>query len=1119
MEKKLFLKMNVLSTWFESFPSAAHHINSFVDWSEFGLQKTFSSQSLSSKTKQWSFKNVRLTKPEITVEHAQRFGLTYDAKVILDIVETCNDNSIPTRLNDIVVARVPVIVLPTDVGSDGIGGYFVISGIKRVLITQIRNSYNQPIVTFAKDSKKNRTKPEDIFTIKPSKLTDCLKSKSTSEAPDKSLRGDVTKLADSLKEIHNKSMDLIELSLKLRSISEVSNHSCETEIVVTKHGQFLLSNSKFKGRISVPIIMKALGCISVDHFASAVSNDLVLAKKLYIMSLVVYDRIEALQYLADRLIFVQRTVEDLSIDVKDVVTFLTFQLFPHLGLDAQQSLVAVYIGSLVSRISEVKRIGKADDRDSLRFKRFEPAGILIGDLFEQIVKKWTSQLTKHCETKDDLVVGIKISFITSKLIYCFKSGIWGLQTNYKRMGVCQPKVTTSFIGGISHLYRVSNPISKETRNQPVRQLHPTHAFNFCAVESPEGHTVGLVLNLAIATMISARVVPVVVIDSMAHLIRPIEFCGRDNTFTVFVNGRLIGTIDNLKEFVDEFVLQRRLGKFDGGLNQGMVSIGIINSQVMIWCDEGRLVRIVKTSLFDNSVVDWREGLLSGKLQWIDSFEQEFGPEKFDWGSELDPSTLFGIAASTIPFINFQPAPRAVFASSMNKQAISSIGPTQAEEFGTTLNIGRVQHEPIVSTLISKIKKLDDYPTGVNVIVAICPINGYNQEDSIVLNRSSVERGLFAADVYKTIEVEESYGDSIKKFGIPHKSIRHRTNNYCLLDSNGVVKKGSRVSVGDVLVGLISKGFSGAAQGSVEVDVSYVVGKGEEGIVHKVYHHELEGFKHLRIVICGNLEVVVGDKFSSRFGQKGICGLIANSWDLPFMEDGCVPDIFINPLCLPSRMTIPTLMEGMFGLVSLETKQKWAIGNFKEHPDIRVEMEKFGIHPSGTVWMRNPVNGKRMKKIFCSPMYYQRLAHLAIPKCYARSTGVMSKHTRQPTDGRSRKGGLRFGEMEGNCIVGLNMPFVLEDRLFHCSDPFTIYVCKECKLTALNSNSCLCGSEQIKAVKMSFSSNLIFNQLKSMGVLIHFGLEDPKSEIEEHDSSLPMELDEEEEEVLEEEDFE
>jgi DNA-directed RNA polymerase II subunit RPB2 len=1075
--------MDIFKSFSEYYPIAAHHINSFKEWQLFGLKKTLSAQTLTSNFKKWHFINVRMNKPLMTPIEAEERGVTYEAKIIVDVVETNLKDLTSITIPDIEIAHVPIIVYPEDEGSDGIGGYFIISGLARILVTQIRQAYNQPLTTFAKnESKKNRIRPTNILNCKPSNSL-------------------ATEISNS-----GKTSDSIFIQVNVRSISEASNHSCATEIILTSQNQLLMANSKYNGRLEVALILKALGCETLDHYRTITLQDEEIAKDLWISSFIAKDQEEALKLLAWKLSFKQRSVEEYKIDFTKVLNFLTKELFPHLGLTTTSTIVSIYIASLVKKLYIAKRTGKVDDRDSLVFKRFEPAGVLISELFEQTVKKWISLLSKFCMKKNNLIMGIQPIFISKRIAYCFATSTWGApQGNYTRMGVSQIRAMNSYIAQMSHLYRVSNPISKETRNQLVRQLHPTHQYYLCPCESPEGHTIGIVLNFAISAYITPKIYPVILIDALQHMIKPLTLCGgREIKHTVSINGCLIGLTENVSDFVNEFVYLRRIGAFDGGLNLGMVSIGIVEQQILIWCDVGRVVRPIKIRQESNT--NWRQGLLSGQFQWIDPFEIEFGPVDHSSERNIHPSLMFSITTASIPFINFEQAPRAAYAANMNKQAVCSIGPCQTQVFGN-FNIGRIQHVPIVSTKVAEIKGLNNFPTGVNIIVAICSIDGYNQEDAVVLNRASVERGLFAADSYQTFEVNEGIeGEDEKKICLPTRATRNKLFNYCMLDANGIIKKGFKVYANDVLVGQVLKTPNGVC------DISTIVSKTEEGIVDNVIVNINDGFKFVKVVIIRQLNVIVGDKVASTFGQKGVVGAIKNSWDLPFMKDGTVPDLFINPLCLPSRMTIPTIMESLFGLVAIETNQMFQTNSFESivvgsdglkieccpnenGNDVRSIIKKLKMNPNGCVEMIHPETGELMVPIFCGPQYYNRLCHFAEKKCYGRSIGAYSKLTHQPPDGRSRDGGLRIGAMEKDAMIGLGLRNVLDDRLFHCSDPFYINICDDCEMVALNSSICLCGSNNVSKVKCSFTSNLLFAQFRAMGAKLLFGTKQKEIAIE------------------------
>lgn len=508
---------------------------------------------------------------------------------------------------------------------------------------------------------------------------------------------------------------------------------------------------------------------------------------------------------------------------------------------------------------------------------------------------------------------------------------------------------------------------------------------------------------------------------------------------------------------------------------------------MIWCDDGRLTRLVKTGQ-DLKCSDWYQGVIEGELQWIDAFEEEYGFENMNYSREIDTSNIFGISASLIPLINSQPCPRSVYSTNMNKQAVSCLGPSQNLKYATTINIGVNKRPPLLTTHFANLIEFNKYPSGNNCIVAITPYFGYNQEDAIIINKASVERGLFKSVSFKTIFFEEeSESEIFKIVKIPEKNIRKNNLNYCMLDKNGVVKKGSKVLFGDVLVGVVNN------KKMSNMDCSIYYEKTEPAIVYDVHLCEINSHKHVKIVLVHDLPCFVADKFASRHGQKGIVSLFVKYTEMPYLEDGTVPDILISPLSLPSRAT-PTITEGLLNLISIYTNKQVVLSSFDNifnQFDIENILENYGIDKNGVFKMRNNVDGELMVPIFTAPIYYNRLPHFASHKCYARSNGIMSKQTRQPTDGRSRQGGLRIGEMERDAIIGLEMPHVLEDRFFYNSDKFWVYICSVCKNKAINSDLCMCNKSNnslIKKIKMSFTSNLIFNQLIALTCKLEFGLD-------------------------------
>lgn len=1072
------MDFELFNSFLKIYPPGSHHTHSYYYWVRFLLPELLSNQVIISEVRKKAlrFENVKFIKPNFSQDFDKDLHDNFRGKVIVDIVEVDLNNNNRNIIPNICIAELPCPVEQQEDVYGEFGGYFWINGIERVLVTQIRAAYNTPIVSQVKEeTKKNHCKEDSFYTVankhkKKNKIGETISN--TWKAGDAKL-----------------------YQVVVRSLSESSSHSCRTEIYLTQQGQYLILSSKLLNPLPCYIVLKALGCVTEANFNYVLMGLTLEAKKMYSYSAIIEDEIQALELLSANAVFEQPSANAHVCTPVDMLKFLMYELFPHLGLFATKATVATYIGLLISKLVRAEVSKKVDNRDSLVFKRFEPAGTLTGELFEQTMKKWISTLKTTIEKRDNVSLSIDSKFITNKVMQCFTNGVWGdTMSSYQRTGVAAVRTNTNYTGKLSQLYRVSNPISKETKNLLVRQLDNTQLNYICPCESPEGHTVGIVLNLAQSTKITVKTPTFFIISHIESLLYPVDFNCSSRPFIVLINGKIVGCVFDSVEFIQKFRQIRQSGLFDSGVFTGMVSIGVDKYEINIWSDEGRLTRPVKTSTYDGSITDWRKALAAGHTQWLDPYEQEYGLDYFVEQQNIDPSLATGITAAQIPFLNYQHAPRGVYASNMNKQAISSLGLGQSSVYANNLLVSFTQNVPLVSNCISDIYKFENFPLGNNVLCAICPVNGYNQEDAIVLNRQSIQGGLFSTTDYRTFTFEEIVdGVEIKLVSLPTQEVITETVNYCMVQDNGIVSVGAWVEEGDVLI----SGYSLTVNS--KLDCSVILQKGEEGYVVEagITKVEVDGARVFRVVVASEMPIVEGDKFSSRYAQKGVVGKIYDWWELPSLEDGSTCDIFMSPLALPSRMTCPTLFEAVIGQKAIETKSTFHLPLFNDNNFYKE------IFKDVNSCMHNmyDTEGRLMyEKIFAGPMYYMRLGHLAMKKCYARGTGVMSKYVRQPTDGRSRNGGLRLGEMEKNVLVGYMASNILHDRLFDCSDKFWIDVCTECNNYSLDEEQCFCGSTNIKRVKCSFSANLLFSQLRALGGSIRLGTEEYK-EIDNDDSQI------------------
>jgi DNA-directed RNA polymerase II subunit RPB2 len=493
------------------------------------------------------------------------------------------------------------------------------------------------------------------------------------------------------------------------------------------------------------------------------------------------------------------------------------------------------------------------------------------------------------------------------------------------------------------------------------------------------------------------------------------------------------------------------------------------------------------------------------------------PIEYD-SMEIHASCMMGVMAAQIPFAEHTQSPRLCYQASMAKQAIGNIPSHHVKSDNTTRVMDYVQR-PIVSTQIAEMNHFNDYPNGINAMVAVAIYGGFNQEDSIILNKASIDRGIFHVITYKTVIVEERKVGISEKICMPTGSIR-KMNNYSLLDDDpnspyfGVVRVNSYVKRNDVLVGKVvtrtSKDPVSKDSIRTDVDHSTIVSASEEGKVDRIIRTSKKGILMFKIVIAQQKRPEIGDKFCSDMAQKGTVGMILDEVDMPFMADGSIPDMIINPHCLPSRMTINQIMASVLGKVCCAKNETFGDASpFKEVTDdegsvpkikdkihkICKELEECGYDYNGTETMMCGWTGEKLRaEIFFGPVYYHRLTHMVSDKIFSRASTNQKRHTitRQPLNGRANEGGLRIGEMEKDCMLVHGVSKFLHEKMFDQSDKFIINLCVPCKSyfkVAKNENGLFycTGCDGIDIVKFNFpfAAKLVFQELTAMGQKIEF----------------------------------
>ena len=405
--------------------------------------------------------------------------------------------------------------------------------------------------------------------------------------------------------------------------------------------------------------------------------------------------------------------------------------------------------------------------------------------------------------------------------------------------------------------------------------------------------------------------------------------------------------------------------------------------------------------------------------------------------EFHPSMMLGSSSSCIPFADHNQAPRNIYNFSQSKQGKGIYATNERHRIDISYRLANPSY-PLVQTRAMKYLKTMDMPNGENVIVAIACYTGYNQEDSLVFNQSALDRGLFRSYVMKkyTDEIKKNPSTSQDDKFIkpdPSKVSGIKKANYEKLNSLGYIPLETKIENGDVIIGKISPIDPGSEnQAKIFKDNSQIYKSNVSAHVEKIYTgiYNSDGYEMYSMQVRSERIPVIGDKFASRHGQKGTCGIVLSSADMPFTKDGVQPDLIMNPNAVPSRMTIGQLLECVLGKVSALRGHYSDATPFNDYSidDATHILKQYGFNEHGFEDLYCGMTGKKIRsKIFIGPTFYMRLKHLVQDKIHSRSKGPRQVLTRQPPEGRARDGGLRFGEMERDCAEG-NMLLTLSNGL-------------------------------------------------------------------------------------------
>ncbi|KAI1388297.1 beta and beta-prime subunits of DNA dependent RNA-polymerase [Hypoxylon trugodes] len=1042
---------------------------------------------------------------EITPMECRLRDITYSAKILVDIAYTREKQKIIRR--NVELARMPVMLrsnkcrlynannaqmeLMNECPLDP-GGYFIINGTEKVILVQEQLSKNRVIV---EADEKNSVIMASV----------------TSSTHERKSKTYVVWKKDRIMLQHNVLVENIPIVIALKALGGLSDY----EIMYLVCG----SDGRFQDDFAV-------------NFEEATRNG-------------VFTQQQALDFIGARVKMGGRgrqaggPPQARRSTIEEGLDALSNLIIAHIsveGLDFYPK--AIYIAMMVRRVLMARYNPKlVDDRDFVGNKRLELAGQLLSLLFEDLFKNFMAQLKTAVEMNlrkqnraiavDPLVhVGAQGKHITEGMNRAIQTGNWSVKRfKMDRAGVTHVLSRLSYISALGMMTRISSQFEKTRKVSGPRALQPSQWGMLCTSDTPEGEACGLIKNLALMTHITTNVEedPVkkwaFTLDSGLEPLRC--FSGsemhRKGTYIVYINGTPFALARYPKRFAAKFRTMRRRGWVSP-----FVSINVNNnlSAVHIATDEGRICRpyiIVKNGeakikeshlrMLQAGNATFDDFLKQGIVEYLDVNEEndtlvalyEKDITKATTHLEIEPCTILGAVAGLIPFPHHNQSPRNTYQCAMGKQAIGAIAYNQFNRIDTLLYTMVYPQRPMVITKTIELIHYDKLPAGQNATVVVMSYSGYDIEDALVLNKASCDRGFGRVQVFRkyTADLQKYANGSRERIGDKDDS---QAKNIAL-GHDGLADVGYPVNNGDVLIKKESP-----------VDITPVLGAGSKGqefretplsyrlsdpaYVDKVMVSQTErGTQLVKVQTRQTRRPELGDKFSSRHGQKGVVGIIVDQEDMPFSDTGLVPDIIMNPHGFPSRMTVGKLLECLTGKASVVKGRKdYGYGDaFRSHPleHMSRELVDAGFSWEGKDYFTSGITGEPLQAyIFNGPIYYQRLKHMVQDKMHSRSRGPRAILTRQPTEGRSRDGGLRLGEMERDCLIAYGASQLLLERLMISSDATEIDICERCGLFGYKGYCSTCrSSHEVARMTMPYAAKLLIQELISMNVGVRLQLED------------------------------
>jgi len=822
--------------------------------------------------------------------------------------------------------------------------------------------------------------------------------------------------------------------------------------------------------------------------------------------------------------------------VENVLNILREHLFSH--VPDRPYAKAQYLAELVRKMIRIEmRMEPNINRDDIRNQRLLPTGTLLRGLFSECWKDWKKLVRLQVDetynynrslyenenflnifSPGNIANVLSSTKLNDSILRGFR-GKWGTNQYTIKAGVIQPLARISYMDAMSHVRRVVSDFDTSMKLVGPRHLNPSQVGYFCTSETPTGGHIGATKNLSILTAISVACPTKGLLLWLLTRGGVTDVAAATNAVVVTaasvqINGGTIG----FSTQPDKLTRVLKLLKWTACIPPtASISFNTAENSVRIYLDDGRPLRPLwhlaaggawpAVVGAHGSLPSWRDlicgtlpatagrGIYSaefvdplepvegqpepddettleaydaaltpfvGAIEYVDPYE---GNESYiSWygnkadltpqhtHAEIHPSSLMGLLASMIPFANHNQSPRNQLSCSQSKQAIGYYATNYENRFDTYASMLCYGEGALARTIVHEAVGGGAMPYGSNIIFCINSFNGYNQDDGILFNRTSIQRGLFrsiALRSYTATEEVDPISKAVYRIGNP-RTVLSWTDlkpgyDYGALDDNGIIKTGTRIHDKSVLVGMY---LTSPDTGKI-TDASVLPTVFTNGRVDKVVVlHQANGMRLVRIRIMEERVPELGDKFSSRHGQKGTMGMLLDAQDMPRTADGLVPDVMVNPHCIPSRMTIAQLLEQVFGklgaIVGAKMNATTFMNDAQSFKAIGDALEFMGFQREGEEILYSGITGKMFtSSVFMGPLYFMRLKHLTQDKLNARSKGRKEIRTHQPTGGRGNEGGMRIGEMERDALIAHGVTEFLQESMMKRSDGTTFWVCNGC----------------------------------------------------------------------------